>query len=104
MFVKLQDKEYKVKFDFNSIADLEERMDKGIGEILKEKNVGFHVVRMLYWAGLRQNFELRNMSCESVGVWLQQRIESGEKFADLMQDVTKELIASGVLGKAEGET
>ncbi len=89
----------RLRFDFNAIIDLEEYFGKGIGAIMSEEQVGFRVMRALYWAGLKSYN--RRVNIEQVGIWLQEEIENGKALDELFEPVTKALQASGLLGETD---
>jgi hypothetical protein len=95
--VELDGKMKLVKFDFNAVSEVEEYFGKGIMAIFKEDQVGFNTIRILYHFGLKWKY--RNVTPQVVGTWLQDRIENGADFAELMEPVMKALQLSGVMGK-----
>jgi hypothetical protein len=99
--VELDGKMKLVKFDFNSVSEIEEYFGKGIMAIFREEHVGFNTIRILYHFGLKWKY--RNVTPQVVGNWLQERIENGADFKDLMEPVMKALQLSGVMGKPSQE-
>lgn len=97
--VELGGVERKLRYDFNAIVELEEYFGKGIGAILNEEQVGFRVMRAMYWAGLKTYN--RKLTIEQVGKWLQEEVESGKGLDELFEPVTEALKASGLLGEMD---
>lgn|SRR5690606_12688582 len=89
----------KLRYDFNAIVELEEYFNKGIGAILNEEQVGFRVIRAMYWAGVRA-FN-KKVTIDQVGNWLQEEIENGKGIEELFEPITKALQVSGLLGDLE---
>ena len=99
VFVRLNNQDMELKFNVNEVCALEEKSGKGIMALLSEQNIGFNVIRLLIWAGLRH--KQQNLIIETVGNWLQSAIENGETLNNLTEQATKALTESGILGKVE---
>lgn len=91
-----------LKYDYNSVAEIEISFGKGIGRVLTEENVGFNVVRLFYWAGLK--WKQPGITLQVVGNMLGKKIsEEGLNIADLMEPVMEALKRSKLLGAGEEE-
>jgi hypothetical protein len=99
--IELDGKVKQLRYDFNAIADMEERMGKGVGAIFNEQNVGFNTLRLFYWAGLK--WKDKGITVERAGDMLQKEIENGSDIGELMEPVLKALKLSGVMGKSQDE-
>jgi hypothetical protein len=99
--VELDGKQKLVKFDLNSVCEIEEYFGKGIMAMFREDQVGFNTIRILYYFGLKWKY--RNVTPQIVGQWLQERMEDGANFEDLMKPVMTALEKSGVMGKVADE-
>lgn len=99
--VELGGRSRQLRFDFNAVADLEDHFGKGIRAILSEEQVGFKVLRGMYWAGLKWNN--RGLTLPRVGDWLQEKLEAGTELEELFQPVVKALQYAGLLGTTEDE-
>lgn len=97
--VELGGKGRQLRFDFNAVSDLEDYFGKGIGAILSEEQVGFQVIRAMYWAGLKWNN--RGLTLPKVGDWLQEKMEEGMEPEELFEPVVKALQYAGLLGSTE---
>lgn len=95
MFLKIENKEYEIKFTFNKIADMESKSGKGIAELLKEDAIGFSTIRLLLWSALHK--ELGNITLENAGEISQNLINEGLSFSDLAEIFVKALMESGLL-------
>jgi hypothetical protein len=91
-----------LRYNFNAIADVEERAKTGIGTLLSEERIGFNSMRYLVWAGLK--WEDRGLTIERTGLMLQQYFKDGGTFELLSLIVMNALKASGVLQMQEEET
>lgn len=88
-----------LRFDFNAIADLEEYFGKGIAAIMDEERIGFSTIRALYWAGLK--WKDRGLTIDRTGAMIQNKMQDGTDFKELMEPIIKGLQASGFLGQAK---
>lgn len=91
------DKERKLRFDFNSIADVEERLGAGIAKVFNEDNIGFNTIRALYWAGLK--WQDKGLTMDRTGRILNKAINEGTTFKQLMNDMQEALEISGIISK-----
>ncbi|MFK7695407.1 hypothetical protein [Paenibacillus sp. HJGM_3] len=87
----------QLRFDFNAICDIEEKFGKGVAAIFSEEQIGFNLVRLFYWAGLK--WRDRGLTVERVGQMLYKEIEAGQNLNDLLQPIMKALKQSRVLGE-----
>lgn len=86
----------QLRFDFNSVADLEEKFGKGIAVIVSEEQVGFRALRLFYWAGLKHKDP--GLTVERVGQLLQKKIsDEGETVDSLFTPIMQALEKSGLL-------
>jgi hypothetical protein len=88
----------KLRFDFNAIADLEQQAGAGVGSLFSEERVGYHTIRLLFWAGLR--WEDQGLTMQRTGMILKQLLEEGHSLEDLSTMITKALQVSGLFGKS----
>ena len=95
------DKARKLRFDFNAIADLEQKAGVGIGALLSEEKVGFNTLRLMIWAGLR--WEDKRLTTDQAGEMLQDFVENGGDLTYVSVLLTKALEKSGILGKQGDE-
>lgn len=97
------DKERRLRFDFNALADVEAVLGAGVGHIFKEENMGFNSLRALYWAALK--WEDKGLTLDRTGKILQKVIS--EDIADMSQlgeYLTEAMYAGGIIKrKPEGE-
>ena len=95
------DKARKLRFDFNAIADLEQKAGVGIGALLSEEKIGFNTLRLLLWAALK--WEDRKLTSEQAGDLMQDFVENGGDLTYISVLITKALEKSGMLGKQGDE-
>ena len=100
--IELDGKTRLLRFDFNTVSELEERLGKGIIGVLTKEQVGFNMTRALYWAGLK--WKDRGLTIERTGQMLQKEVEKGKSLNDLMEPVVNALMKSGLLGKVDEDT
>jgi hypothetical protein len=96
MIIELGGKTRTIKFDYNSICDMEEKANMGIPQIMSE-NAGFNTLRLLMWSGLKH--ENRGLTLDMVGLWIQKYLDEGNELEKLYSDVAKALMDSGIMGK-----
>lgn len=99
--IELDGKTRLLRFDFNTVSELEERLGKGIIGVLTKEQVGFNMTRALYWAGLK--WKDRGLTIERTGQMLQKEVEKGKSLIDLMEPIVNALVKSGLLGKVDDE-
>lgn len=104
VFVRLEmnDKEYLLKYDFNSVADIEEYFKKGIGQILSEEMIGFNTIRVFYWVGLR--WKIKNLTIQKTGQILGEYLSNGGNLDYLVQKMQEALEKAKIIKtKSEDE-
>lgn len=99
--VTFGDQTKQLRYDFNAIADLEERFGKGVGAIFTEEQLGFRSLRLLYWAGLK--WRDPGLTEQRVGNMLAQKMEQGDSLQDLFQPVVQALKLSGLINESDDE-
>lgn len=93
----------RLRYDFNAISELEERLNVTIGQLMAPGHQsGFREIRGFLWAGLK--WENRALTPEKIGELIQQHINAGGELSLLMDKATQALQASGLFGvpKEEG--
>jgi hypothetical protein len=99
--VELGGKEKLLKFDYNSVSDLEAHYGKGIGAILDEAQFGFHTARMFYTFGLR--WKEPGITPQRVGELLGEKINEGATLETIFEPITQALNKSKLLGNIQPE-
>lgn len=89
------DKERRLRYSINALADLEQITGQPIGALAFSGNVGINTLRAFLWAGLRH--ETRNLSVTDAGVLLQNFIDDGHTFEELSAKILEALQASGLI-------
>lgn len=97
--IELGGKERTLRYDYNALADLEERAGLSIQALLDDQRLGLATVRAILWAGLRHRD--KGLTPAQVGIWLQQYMTSGGDLQALMDAVQRALEESGLF-KAAG--
>jgi hypothetical protein len=101
MLIEIAGQEKRLKYDFNAIADIEEKANMSIGEMFTDEKAGFHTIRLLLWGGLKH--EDRGITVQRVGLLIQNHIEEGGTLAELLEPIGKALNNSGIVGKQRTE-
>ena len=87
----------RLKYDFNAIADVEEKSGMGMAKLFSEDMVGFNTIRLLVWAGLRH--EERGITTDRAGMIIKDMMESGYTLETIMELIMEALTKSGVIPK-----
>lgn len=87
----------RLKFTMNSVCELEERAGKGIMSLLNQEQMGFNLIRLLIWAGLKHNSPA--LTAEIVGDWLEAEFQKGYDLSNFIEMAMKALQESGLLGR-----
>jgi len=95
------DKLRKLRYDFNAIADLEDKSGFGISKFLSEEKAGMSTIRMLTWAGLK--WQDKGLTIERTGSIIQRFIENGGTLDTISNFIGVALKMSGVLGEDKEE-
>jgi len=93
--IELGGKSRKLRYDFNAVADTEQKAGLGIGAMFDEDRTGLHHVRLHIWAGLK--WQERGLTVERTGQFIQDYIQSGGDLAELMDKVREALQQSGLI-------
>ena len=91
--MKLNGKEYMIRYTFNSMCKMEELTGKGIGEIFKTEASGLNTIRLLVWGGISKC----KMSINEVGEEIEAGLEKGEKLEDYSTECSEKLASSGFI-------
>jgi len=95
--VNLNNQDMELRYDYNSVCDIEDKTGKGIQSLIHEDAGFFSLCRVLLWAGLRH--KIGTLQISIVGNWLYDEIKKGKEVSEYMEKCMKELVASGVLGE-----
>lgn len=103
MYVEIEmgGKTRKLRYDFNAIADIEEKADLGIGALFSERRAGLHSIRMLVWGGLK--WQDKGLTVERAGTLIRDYLNDGGTFEGLMEKVQEGLSKSGIVKIEEVE-
>lgn len=82
----LEDKTYTLKYDYNSICDMEELGGVPVQVMFSEGSVGLNQVRILLWGGLK--WKLNGITKQQAGFIVQKLIEEN-KYEDVVQNAMK---------------
>lgn len=99
--LEIGDKAYRLRYDFNAIADIEQQAGAGVGELFSEGKVGFNTIRLLLWGGLK--WEDKGLTLQRAGMIVNEWIQQGNEIEDLMEYVQEALEKSGLFGEKKNE-
>lgn len=92
--IEIGGQEYVLRYDFNALAQLEERLGQSIVEVLGKGNIGFRFVREALIVGLRNPVNGRS-AAEAAN-----KLEPS-KFSYYFSRIVDALIASGLLEESD---
>ena len=96
------DKPRRFRYDFNAVADIEERAGMNILELFRPERVGHHTMRLLVWGGLK--WENRGLTVEAAGKIVVKFIENGGNTGDLFVQIHEMLVAAKIIVIVEEES
>jgi hypothetical protein len=100
--IKINGQTKKLKFTYNSIADVEEKIGLGIGALFAEEKVGFNTLRYLLWGGLK--WQDKTITPQAAGAMIEDHLESGGRFDDLYTKIVEAMQKSKVFsGNSQAE-
>lgn len=100
--IVLDGKTRSLKYDFNSLADMEEKAGIALTALLSEGVAGFRSIRLLLWAGLK--WENRGLTLERIGNMLQKDlIEANGNLEYFITVIGKALEKSGIIRQEDNE-
>lgn len=76
VYLRYNDVEKVVRYSYNAICDIEDELKMSVTKIFSEDNLGFKVLRVLLWAGLKTSD--RNISIDRTGVIIEEYLLSSE--------------------------
>jgi len=93
--IELGGKSRKLRYDFNAIADIEQKAGLGIGAMFDENRTGFNSIRLLIWGGLK--WQERGLTIERAGQFVGNYIRDGGSLEELMEKVHAALERGGLV-------
>ena len=103
------DKPRMFRYDFNAVADIEEKADMNIAELLKPERFGHHTIRLIVWGGLRWNN--KGLTIDAAGKMINKFMENGGDVEEVYMQIQDMLVKAGILkivedteGNLEAET
>ena len=93
--ITLDGQTLELKYTMNSICELEERAGKGIMKLLSLDQIGYNLIRLLIWTGLKHNNP--TLTIENTGDLLESEFKKGTDFSYLIEMAVKALDESGLL-------
>ena len=97
--IEIGGKNKRLRYDFNAVADIEEKSGKGLGSLFNEQNIGLYSMRLLLWGGLK--WEDPGLTIQRTGQMIQQFIEDGNDLEDLTPYIEEAINKSGLFGSSE---
>jgi hypothetical protein len=97
--MRIQDKDYILEYNYNAIADIEEKAGKGITKLFSEDVIGFNVLRLLVWGGLIKNNP--RIIIQTAGNLIEKYVEEGNSTSEMMDEIMTAMQKNGFMGKQE---
>ena len=93
----LGNKTRRLKYDFNAIADIEEKSGQGMAKLFSVDMMGLHTIRLLVWAGLKH--EDPGITIQRAGMVIRDLMDEGRDLEFIMELIVDALSKSGVFPK-----
>lgn len=105
MFIKLNGKEYELKFTYRAIRNLEKYYGRGISKISAEIDMeSIDALTVFIWAMLKRENDWQSKTVDDVAEALDNAIESGElelsKIGDVLNNAVNESMVVKQMGKS----
>lgn len=95
------DKLRKFRYDYNAVADIEERAGMGLPAMLNAQQIGFNVIRLLVWGGLK--WDDKGLTIQRAGNMLQTFLTNGGDLAEVLENVRALLVEAKLLSEVEDD-
>ena len=99
--IEIGGKNKRLRYDFNAVADIEEKSGKGLGSLFSEQDIGLNSIRLLFWGGLK--WEDPGLTLQRAGQLIQQFVKDGNALEDLMPYIEEAINKSGLFGSGESK-
>lgn len=83
-----------LKYDFNAIADIEDKLGKPIGALFSGDGLGFNSLRLLVWGGMKANQP--GLTIPAAGLMIQTYSLHGGDMEKLGSRIVEEIEKSGL--------
>lgn len=93
MLLKIQDKEFILKYDINALALLEDITGKAISSAMSEE-MGIKTLRNLFYVGLKRNH--KDITIEETGDLIQEYLDEHKDIEKLSELITKAFTESNL--------
>ncbi len=109
-FIKLNGKEYELKFTYKSLNALEKYYNKGVFKVFQEESLDkLETINVFLWACLKREKDFKNKTVDQFVDMLDEALESGELTLDaltkaLEQAFNESTILKSAQAEAEGDT
>jgi hypothetical protein len=102
--LKLNGKEYEVKFTYMAILKLEQHYGKGIGKIFKEIDMeNLNTLNTFLWACLKRHSDFNKAGVDDIALLLDEAFEDEELTLDELGKAIEEAVNNSVLVKGKGK-
>jgi hypothetical protein len=88
------DRPRQLRYDVNAVAAVEDELGLGLVALVKPDRIGYQVLRVLLWGGLRH--EDATLTVDDAGDLVQSYIENGGTIVTMMEKVNLAFRASGL--------
>lgn len=85
-----------IRYDFNVIADIEEKAGAGIGSLFSSEKMGFNTLRLLVWGGMK--WQDKTLTVGKAGIMIQSYLKNGGTIDEIGAVITKAIETSGLFG------
>jgi len=91
----------RLRYSLNALADIEEKAGLGISVLFSEQRMGFHVIRLLLWGGLKHADP--GLTVSRAGQMIEQLKVEGNTLEEVVGWIMKAIEESGIMPKGKAE-
>lgn len=100
--LNVKGKEYKLRYTFNSLADIEQQAGKSITRLFEAEDLGMNTIRLLLWGGLRHND--KGVTLDRVGMIIDSFLDEKRDLEELMDVINDAISKSKLFENTQGES
>ena len=96
--IEIDGKLRRITFSYNAVADAEKEADMGFASMMSEDRIGFHVLRILLWAGMKAHDP--GLTVQRTGMLIDSYLGNDGTLDDLMKVVFEAVQESKMFAKS----
>ena len=96
--IEIDGKLRRITFSYNAVADAEKEADMGFASMMSENRIGFHVLRILLWAGMKAHEP--GLTVQRTGMLIDSYLGNDGTLDKLMETIMKAVQESKMFAKS----